>query len=140
VTKGLPTSEKGRIGLFFSPVDPKLVYADVEVRGAVYPGGGGNPADCPPPGGRASSTRGGFESGEGGVYRSTDGGDSWEHVNSRIDQPSGFFIQMRPDPKDKNRVYRLGTSLTISDDMGKTFPHRGHESPRRLLRALDRSR
>ena len=54
VTKGLPASEKGRIGLFFSPVDPKLVYADVEVRGAVYPGGAGapptvhRPADAPP--------------------------------------------------------------------------------------------
>lgn len=122
VTRGLPTAEKGRIGLAISPVDPKLLFADVEVRGAVYPGGGGNPVDCPPPGGRgAGSTRSGFESGEGGVYRSTDGGDSWEHVNSRIDQPSGFFIQLRTDPKDRNRVYRLGTGLYISDDMGRTF-------------------
>jgi photosystem II stability/assembly factor-like uncharacterized protein len=121
VTRGLPTGEKGRIGIFYSRVQRGLVYADVEVRGAVYPGGGGNPADCPPPGGRATSTRGGFESGEGGVYRSLDGGDSWEHVSSRIDQPSGFFIQMRPDPKDANRVYRLGTGFYVSDDQGKTF-------------------
>ncbi len=121
VTRGLPTSEKGRIGIFFSTVQRGLVYADVEVRGAVYPGGGGNAADCPPASGRANSTRGGFESGEGGVYRSLDGGDTWEHVSSRIDQPSGFFIQMRPDPKDANRVYRLGTGFYISDDQGKTF-------------------
>jgi photosystem II stability/assembly factor-like uncharacterized protein len=121
IEKGLPTTEKGRMGLSWSTVDPKLVYADVEVRGAVYPGGGGNPADCPPEGGRANSTRGGFESGQGGVYRSTDGGDSWEHVNSRIDQPSGFFIQIRADPVDRNRVYRLGTGLYVSDDQGKTF-------------------
>ncbi|HYC50884.1 MAG TPA: hypothetical protein VEB19_07250 [Gemmatimonadaceae bacterium] len=121
VTKGLPDMEKGRIGIFFSPVDPKLVYADVEVRGAVYPGSAGNAADCPPEGGRATTTRGGFDSGQGGVYRSLDGGNTWEHVYARIDQPSGFFIQMRADPQDRNRVYRLGTGFYVSDDMGKTF-------------------
>jgi photosystem II stability/assembly factor-like uncharacterized protein len=55
------------------------------------------------------------------VYRSTDGGETWEHVNARLDQPAGYFVQVRADPKDRNRVYRLGLGFYVSDDMGKTF-------------------
>jgi photosystem II stability/assembly factor-like uncharacterized protein len=129
LTRGLPTGEMGRIGLSISAMDPKLVYADIEVSGAVYPGGTGTPGDCPPPGGGRGSVRGGFESGAGGAYRSLDGGDSWEQVDSRIDQPSGYFNQVRADPTDRNRVYRLGTGVSVSDDIGKTwrsFPTRLH--------------
>jgi photosystem II stability/assembly factor-like uncharacterized protein len=119
LTKGLPTVEMGRIGLDVSPVDPNLIYADVEVSGARYPAPQGQDGDCPPPG---SSGRGGnaFTS-PGGVFRSTDGGAHWEQVNSRLDQPAGYFAQIRADPKDKNRVYRLALGFYISDDQGKTF-------------------
>ncbi len=61
------------------------------------------------------------DAGEGGVYRSTDGGESWEHVYSKSDQPVGYFSQMRPDPVIRNRVYRLGTGFYVSDDLGQTF-------------------
>ena len=119
IDKGLPSVEMGRIGLDVSPVDPQLIYADVEVSGARYPAPQGSDGDCPPPG---SSGRGinAFES-PGGVYRSTDGGETWEHVNARLDQPAGYFVQVRADPKDRNRVYRLGLGFYVSDDMGKTF-------------------
>jgi photosystem II stability/assembly factor-like uncharacterized protein len=119
IDKGLPTVEMGRIGLDVSPVDSRLIYADVEVSGARYPAPQGSDGDCPPPG---SGGRGGnaFES-QGGVYRSTDGGETWEQVNSRLDQPAGYFVQVRADPKDRNRVYRLGLGFYVSDDMGKTF-------------------
>ena len=33
----------------------------------------------------------------------------------------GSFVQIRADPKDRNRVYREGTGFYVSEDMGKTF-------------------
>jgi photosystem II stability/assembly factor-like uncharacterized protein len=121
LTNGLPRVDMGRIGLTISPVDPKVVYADVEVGGAVYSGPAGEPGDCPPESRSANAVRGQFDAGEGGIYLTTDGGDSWTHVYNRSDQPVGSFVQIRADPKDRNRVYREGTGFYVSEDMGKTF-------------------
>jgi photosystem II stability/assembly factor-like uncharacterized protein len=121
LTKGLPTVEMGRVGLTISPVDPKVVYADVEVGGAVYSGPAGEPGDCPPESRSANAVRGQFDAGQGGIYLSTDGGESWSHVYNRSDQPVSSFVQIRADPKDRNRIYREGTGFYVSDDMGKTF-------------------
>ncbi len=116
VTSGLPTVEMGRIGLDVSPVDPKLIYADIEVSGSRYPAPQGSDGDCVM-GGRGNNA---FES-AGGVFRSTDGGETWEQVYNRLDQPAGYFVVVRADPQDRNRVYRLGLSMYVSDDQGKTF-------------------
>ncbi len=56
----------------------------------------------------------------GGVYRSTDGGESWERVNSLNPRPM-YFSQVRVDPEDSQFVYVLGVSLYRSRDGGKTF-------------------
>jgi photosystem II stability/assembly factor-like uncharacterized protein len=119
LTKGLPTVDMGRIGLTVSRADPKLLFADIEVAGARYPAPQGNEGDCPPPG---SSGRGGnaFES-QGGVFRSTDGGETWTQAYPRSDQPAGYFAQVRADPNDRNRVYRLGLQMYVSDNLGQTF-------------------
>ncbi len=121
LTRGLPAQDKGRIGLTISPVDPKVVYADLEVGGAVYTGPSGEPGDCPPESRSANAVRGQFDAGEGGIYLTTDGGESWQHVYNRSDQPVGSFVQIRADPKDRNRVYREGTGFYVSEDMGRTF-------------------
>lgn len=121
VTTGLPTVEMGRIGLAISPVDPRLIYADVEVGGAVYSGPQGADGDCPPELRSANAVRGQFDAGQGGIYRSEDGGESWQHVFNRSDQPVASFVQIRADPKDRNRLYREGTGFYVSEDMGKTF-------------------
>jgi photosystem II stability/assembly factor-like uncharacterized protein len=60
----------------------------------------------------------GFE--HGGVYRSDDGGESWQRVNSLDPRPM-YFSQVRVDPNDDRRVYVLGVSLYRSDDGGRTF-------------------
>jgi photosystem II stability/assembly factor-like uncharacterized protein len=60
----------------------------------------------------------GFE--YGGVYRSTDGGDSWARVNSLNPRPM-YFSQIRVDPSDDNHVYVLGIRLHRSTNGGKTF-------------------
>ncbi len=56
----------------------------------------------------------------GGIYRSSDGGESWERVNSVNPRPM-YYSQVRVDPSDANYVYVLGTSLYRSSDGGKTF-------------------
>ena len=60
----------------------------------------------------------GFQS--GGVYKSTDGGESWTRVNSLNPRPM-YFSQVRVDPSNDNNVYVLGVALYRSSDGGKSF-------------------
>jgi photosystem II stability/assembly factor-like uncharacterized protein len=63
----------------------------------------------------------------GGVYKSTDGGESWTRVNSVNPRPM-YFSQVRVDPTDDKFVYVLGIFLYRSSDGGKTFrPDGGKE-------------
>jgi photosystem II stability/assembly factor-like uncharacterized protein len=97
LTKGLPEGDKGRIGLDMFRPDGKLVYAIIE--------------SAP---------------GTSGLYRSTDAGESWELLSKQNTRPS-YYSQIRIDPKDKNRLYELGSNrgFFVSDDGGKTFTDRG---------------
>ncbi|HEY7428228.1 MAG TPA: PDZ domain-containing protein, partial [Gemmataceae bacterium] len=56
----------------------------------------------------------------GGLYKSTDGGESWTRINSVNPRPM-YFSQVRVDPTDDNLVYVLGIELYRSNDGGKTF-------------------
>src|SRR5439155_9746324 len=56
----------------------------------------------------------------GGVYKSTDGGESWARVNSLNPRPM-YFSVVRVDPQDDKLVYALGISQYRSTDGGKTF-------------------
>jgi photosystem II stability/assembly factor-like uncharacterized protein len=56
----------------------------------------------------------------GGVYKSTDGGESWVRVNSVNPRPM-YFSQIRIDPTDSNNVYVLGIRPFASSDGGKSF-------------------
>jgi photosystem II stability/assembly factor-like uncharacterized protein len=60
----------------------------------------------------------------GGVYKSTDGGESWTRINSVNPRPM-YFSQVRVDPTDENHVYVCGISLYRSHDGGKTFKDDG---------------
>ena len=93
LTFGLPAGDKGRIGLDIFRADPRVVFAVVEAAGR-----------------------------ESGVYRSGDGGDTWELVSALNPRPM-YFSQIRTDPRDRNRVYLLGSNrgFYISDDGGRTF-------------------
>jgi photosystem II stability/assembly factor-like uncharacterized protein len=55
-----------------------------------------------------------------GVYKSTDGGESWTRINSCNPRPM-YFSQIRVDPTDENYIYVLGVLLYRSKDGGKTF-------------------
>lgn len=56
----------------------------------------------------------------GGVYKSTDGGESWTRVNSINPRPM-YFSVVRVDPNDAKYVYVLGVAQYRSSDGGKTF-------------------
>ncbi len=62
--------------------------------------------------------KGGFNT--GGVFKSTDGGETWVRINSLNPRPM-YFSQVRVDPSDDKYVYVLGVSLYRSNDGGATF-------------------
>jgi len=95
---GFPTAEKGRIGLAMSQSSPNVVYALVEAR--------------------AEGETTGF--GGSGLYRSEDGGDSWEKMNDVNTRPF-YYSQVRVDPQDPDRVYFSSTPVQVSDDGGRTY-------------------
>ncbi len=56
----------------------------------------------------------------GGIYKSTDGGESWTRINSLNPRPM-YFSQIRVDPSDDKHLLVCGVSLYHSSDGGKTF-------------------
>ena len=90
---GLPKGDLGRIGLDLYRADSRVVYAVIEASGR-----------------------------ESGVYRSTDRGDTWEAESTLNPRPM-YFSQIRIDPKDRNRIYLLGSNrgFYMSDDGGRDF-------------------
>ena len=95
LTKGLPTAEDGlgRIGIAVAPSEPNRIYASVEARK------------------------------NGGVYVSTDAGESWKLINGdrRIGGrgPGALGIAVAPDNPDV--IYVANTTTWKSTDGGKTF-------------------
>ena len=107
LTSGLPAGDKGRIGLAVFPGDHRMVYAIVE-------------AD--PTTGAVGSGRGSRSSGVGGVFRSLDQGETWQHLSSLNPRPS-YYSRVYIDPRDANRVYLMGSNrgLFVSDDAAASF-------------------
>lgn len=91
---GFPGTEKGRIGIAFAPSDPRIIYTMVEAA---------------PPEGEDERLN--------GLYRSNDGGETWERMNDTNTRPF-YYSQVRVDPVDPDRVYF--SSFSFSEDAGKT--------------------
>ncbi len=96
LTGGLPTAAQGlgRIGFGISASHPKTLYATVEAPAAF-----------------------------GGIYRSSDGGESWRKTTSeaRTWGRGSDFAEIRVHPKDPDTVYAGNTASYLSTDGAKTF-------------------
>ncbi|MDB4876718.1 MAG: hypothetical protein JWM41_3164 [Gemmatimonadetes bacterium] len=99
---GYPSGAKGRIGIAVSRSNPQVVYALTEASSM---------EDAPMQFQRNPAAN--------GLYRSTDGGAHWEHMNN-IDTRPFYYSQVRVDPKNPDRVYFSSTELQVSNDGGKT--------------------
>ena len=99
MTAGLPEKDLGRIGLDIWRKDGKVVYALVESENS---GSTQNPT------------------GNGGLYRSDDGGESWKRMSGTNPRPM-YFSQVRIDPTDDQTIWVLGVSMYRSKDGGRTF-------------------
>jgi len=102
---GLPETELGRIGIAFAPSYPRVVYLMVEAAPRV--GADGEEEDL------------------SGLYRSMDGGESWELTNSFNTRPF-YYSEIRVDPKDPDRVYF--SSLRFTTDGGETAADAAQET------------
>ncbi|MHB8839642.1 MAG: WD40/YVTN/BNR-like repeat-containing protein, partial [Gemmatimonadaceae bacterium] len=98
VTTGLPGEELGRIGLAISPVNPDIVYANVEAANR-----------------------------KGGIYRSDDNGVTWEK-RADYNQGSMYYGLVWTDPVDVNRIYIPDVIFQVSDDGGRTLRALGQRS------------
>jgi photosystem II stability/assembly factor-like uncharacterized protein len=106
ITKGIPNQTLGRIGLSYFHDNPKIVIASIE-HGLL-------------PGEKKPSGRSDITDTGGGIYQSTDGGESWKRVTNRNPRPF-YFSMPRQDPKDVNTFYMPGVDLNVTSDLGKTF-------------------
>src|SRR5216683_529561 len=96
--KGLPTKPWGRVAVAVAPSKPNVVYAVIEAE---------------PP--------------KNGLYRSADGGQTWEALDrsqAMIWRPF-YFANLIVDPKNENRVYKPDGNLIVSTDGGKSFSNIG---------------
>jgi photosystem II stability/assembly factor-like uncharacterized protein len=126
---GLPRGDKGRIGLATYAADNRVVYAIVEAdpSGAGRGEGGGEPPAAPAAapagrGGRGGRGQAAGETRQGGVFRSLDQGETWEHMTALDPRPM-YYSRIYVDPKDVNRVYIMGSNrgVFISDDGARNF-------------------
>ena len=89
---GLPEGQLGRIGLAIAQSDPNVVYALVEA-------------------------------GKSALIRSDDGGRNWVTIsdNPGINPRPFYYADIRVDPKNENRIYRLHGSIDVSQDQGRNW-------------------
>jgi photosystem II stability/assembly factor-like uncharacterized protein len=112
MTKGLPDRPLGRCGLAVSRTDSRIVYAVVQT----------DKTDTRALSGQEARRGGKTET--GGVFRSTDKGETWTKLNDLCPRPF-YYGKIRIDPSDDQRVYVLGISLHTSADGGRIFRSNG---------------
>lgn len=100
---GMPKGTNGIIGVAVSPVNTNRIWAIIE--NTLAPG----------------------------VYRSDDGGKSWNRLNQdrALLQRAWYYCRIYADTQNEDKVYVLNVSYGVSKDGGKTFelknaPHGDH--------------
>jgi photosystem II stability/assembly factor-like uncharacterized protein len=91
------------------------------------------------------------EAEEGGLFRSRDGGDTWQRASDSRDlrQRAWYYSRVLADPQEEDTVYVLNVRFHKSKDGGKTFstirvPHGDNhdlwiapDDPRRMIESND---
>jgi photosystem II stability/assembly factor-like uncharacterized protein len=91
---GIPERPLGKIGLDVSPANPRRVYASIEAPDS-----------------------------SGGIFRSDDGGDTWERTTDdpKFHVRAWYYSAVTADPNDENTVYVMNLQVWRSVDGGRTF-------------------
>ncbi|RMG31346.1 MAG: glycosyl hydrolase [Bacteroidetes bacterium] len=94
LSKGLPNSNMGKIGLAISPQQPDILYAAIELDRTT-----------------------------GGVYRSTNRGTSWEKRSNAVSGATGphYYQELYAPPHQFDLIYLVDVRIQVSRDGGKTF-------------------
>ncbi|PHQ28476.1 WD40/YVTN/BNR-like repeat-containing protein [Leeuwenhoekiella nanhaiensis] len=101
IQNGIPEGDLGRIAIALAPSDPTILYAAVETA--------------------SEKTN--------GLYKSTDAGASWEHLNNDfgLTVRPFYFARLVVDPKNPDIVVKGGLNGSLSRDGGKTFTDLGYQ-------------
>ncbi len=94
INKGLPKSNMGKIGLAISPMNPKVLYAAVEL-----------------------------DRRKGAVYKSSNSGGSWEKMSETISGGTGphYYQELVASPFVFDKIYLMNVRVLVSDNGGKSF-------------------
>jgi len=94
LSKGLPNSNMGKIGLAISSQKPDVIYAAIELDRRT-----------------------------GGVYRSINKGISWTKMSDAVGGGTGphYYQELYASPHKFDRIYLADVFMQVSEDGGKTF-------------------
>ncbi|MEM1380234.1 MAG: glycosyl hydrolase [Pseudomonadota bacterium] len=94
MTNGIPSGNKGKIGLAISPQNPDRIYAAIEL-----------------------------DRREGGVWMSDDRGGSWTKQSDAVSGGTGphYYQELYANPHKEGQLFLLSNYTQVSDDHGKTF-------------------
>ncbi len=95
-TKGLPPGPWGRVEVAIAPSDAKIIYAVIEAT-------------------------------DSALFRSSDGGATWEKRDKSqhmVWRPF-YFARLVVDPTNAERVFKMGGSIVVSEDGGRSFAETG---------------
>lgn len=100
IHNGFPKGKLGRIGIAIAPSEPSIVYAVIESE----------------------------QDKDKGLYRSENGGESWERTNGdfSLTVRPFYFSRIVVDPRNPDVVVKAGLSGSISRDGGSTFKSLGN--------------
>lgn len=63
-----------------------------------------------------------IESKKNALYRSDDGGFTWNKINdANVGNRPFYYADIYVDPKNENRIYDIATYVRVSEDGGRTF-------------------